>query len=1196
MMIRFNARNRITLWALTFVLFASAGILRLRPGYGQIVTASLSGSVTDPAGAAVPEASIAVTNTRTGISARILSDSSGNYIFPALNPGDYSIAAEKAGFKSTVVSGITLLVNQQARVDVQLQVGAVTTTVEVSGAAPLVQTTTASVGTVIGQREVVELPLNLRRFSALATLVPGTVPDNNGFASGAFGSTFSEQTYAANGNRDASNNPLLDGMDGRQISLGAFALQPPPDAIQEFKIQTNIYSAAFGKSAGSTINLVTKSGTNDFHGGVYEFLRNDKLDARNFFATNQADPSTGAELPGTARPEYRRNQFGFNAGGPIRKNKTFIFGYYEGLREIKGLSLLSLVPTNAEKNGDLSSFLTGQTTNLCAASGSAAPANLNFDQGQLFDPATESLFTCPQNPATPTVAPPTILVGTPIPGNMITTVDPVAQKFLPYYPEPNRPGAPNFVNQTPRVRNDNQFGVRLDHTIGSKDQLFFRYLFGQSFIKDTTLGFTSIPGFGDTIKFRGQNAVVGWTHSFGPRLLNEARIGFQRDFNKAHCEKCPRANGFAEGFGVTNLQALPGDETFPFFGFVNFAGVGDATYRPVSTPDMIEKYQDNLTWTHGRHTVVVGADVQRWQVLKIGAPFSQAGRFSFNGQYSSLGGELPDVSGVSDLADGLLGYPNSAGLSKTFSWAYFVGGSYLNYYAQDDFRISPDLSVNLGLRWEYRGRPREKRNILGSLIPLGPKFSGPGNATEVTALPDAQNDALCTNPANSWLLTSDARCLIASAALRNQVGLGGGNRESLLLAYYRDFAPRLGLAWRPMHSDKFVIRSGYGIFYDTPNLLSAYPASAPVFAASGFYNTSFGTPPPLTQGQNTTTGNVFLAAGIPPLSTQFLSTNIPPNSQPPRIQQWSFGIDTQLAQNWALEVDYVGNEGSHLALIHNVGNQPKPGVGDLQPRRPYPDFNLTSYSSFDANSNYNSLQAKLTKRFSDGLSFLTSYTFGHTIDDSEGNEGFNGGVGNGSSQDDNNPQADRSRGYNDARQRLVFSYIWRLPVGAGKRYLNQGRVINGILGGWEMTGVLAFQSGFPLSVLSPQDFSNSGSSNARPDRICNGAGQKTVSNWFDTSCFTTSLLATALANGNPRFGNSGRNILDGPGYQNWDFGLFKNFKLSERFELQFRSEFYNAFNHANFGYPNMVIGTSTVGQISSAKDPRDIQFGLKLSF
>ena len=491
-------------------------------------------------------------------------------------------------------------------------------------------------------------------------------------------------------------------------------------------------------------------------------------------------------MPGISSPRIVRipSRAPFNAGGPIRKNKTFIFGYYEGLREIKGLSLLSLVPTDTEKSGDLSSFLTGQQINLC---GSGGPPNLNFDSGQLFDPASEHFSTCPAGSAN---AGSTILVGNPIPGNIVQNIDPVAQKFLASYPEPNRPGAPNFINQIPRVRHDNQFGVRLDHTIGSKDQVFARYLYGQSFIRDTTLGFTSIPGFADTINFRGQNAVVGWTHSFGPHLLNEVRIGFQRDFNNANCEKCPRDAGFAESFGVKNLKALPGLETYSFFGFVNFAGVGDANYRPVLTPDMIEKYQDNLTWTHGRHTVVVGADVQWWQVLKIGAPFSQAGRFSFNGQYSSLGGEIPDVSGVSDLADGLLGYPSGAGLSKTFNFAYFVGGSYLNYYAQDDFRVSPNLSVNLGLRWEYRGRPHEKRNIIGSLIPLGPKFSGLGNATVVTALPDAQNDALCGDPANAWLLTADGRCLIASSQLRSQLHLGGGNRDSLLFPYYRDFAPR----------------------------------------------------------------------------------------------------------------------------------------------------------------------------------------------------------------------------------------------------------------------------------------------------------------------------------------------------------------------------------------------------------------------
>ena len=1165
--------------------------LALSPGlcHAQIVNATLSGSVVDPTGAAIPEVTVKATDVLKGINTTTTTDSGGNYEFSNLPPGTYRLTFEMKGFKTTVLTGITLLVNQQVRIDAQLQVGALTTTVEVSGAAPLIEATTASVGTVIGQQEVMEFPLNLRRFSALATLVPGALPDNGGFASA--GSTFSEQTYDANGNRDGSNNPVIDGMDSRGMWFGGFSLQPPPDAIQEFKIQTNVYSAAFGKSAGSTINLVTKAGTNQIHGGVYEFLRNDKLDARNFFASNQTNPVTGAEIPGTARPEYRRNQFGFNAGGPIRKNRTFVYGYYEGLRQVKGLTLGSQVPTDAEKHGDLSSFLTGQTVNLC---GSGGPANLNFDSGQLFDPATESLFTCPSSGTNP---PSTILVGTPIPGNVIQNIDPVAQKFLPYFPEPNSPGAPNFVNQTPAVRNDSQFGVRLDHTIDPSNQVFARYLFGQSYLHNPA-GYTVFPGFGERSGFRGQNAIVSWTHTFGPHLLNEARVGFQRNYLTSNCEACPRPDGFAESFGIKNLKALPGSESFPYFRFSNFGGVGDATYVPLVYPDMVEKYQDNVTWTHGRHTVVAGTDLQWYQAFHVGAPAAQAGTFTFDGRYSSLAGETPDSSAISDFADGLLGHPSNSVLTDNYAWADYVGGSYLNYYVQDDFKVSSNLSLNLGFRWEYRGRPRDKQDRIALFVPLGPKFSGPGNATLVTALPAAQNDALCAN--NSWLLSSDGRCLIASSALRDKLGFGGGDRESLMYSYYRDFAPRLGIAWRPTHSNRLVIRTGYGIFYDSPILNGTLSAGgldmAPNFITNALYNPSFGSPPPTVQGQLITTENVYFAAGIPPYINQPVASSPQSNFQSPRVQQWSFGIDTQLSQNWALEVDYVGNAARHLAFIHNYANQPEPGLGDLQARRPYPDYNVVGIATSDANSNYNSLQAKLTKRFSSGVSALVAYTFGKTLDDNEGNEGQYGGIGNSAPQDDNNVRSEYGRGYDDARQRLVTSYIWRLPVGKGNRYLNRGGVVDGFLGGWEFSGILSFQSGFPLSALSGLDYSNTGSDQPRPDRLCNGVGRKTVSSWFDTSCFTTSLLEAALASGTPRFGNSGRNILDGPGLANWDFGLYKNFRLSERFRLQFRSEFYNALNHPYFGYPNMTIGSGTVGMITSAGDPRDIQASLKLEF
>ena len=626
-----------------FLSLVALAWLSVTPSYGQVVNATLYGSVTDQTGAAIPGVNVTVTNQQTGVAIKGESDVAGNYSFPSLAPGTYDIVAEKQGFKSKVISGITLLVTQQARLDVQLEVGQVTTQVEVKGASQLVETSTASVGTVIGEREVVDLPLNLRRLTSLATLVPGTIAAGS-FGYAAYivgGSPFSESTYVSGGSRDSSNTLLVDGMESRAYDTGGFGLAPPPDAVQEFKIQTNIYSAAFGKTAGSTMNLVTRSGNNGFHGDLYEFLRNNDIDSRNFFATNQIDPNTGAEIPGTARPEYRRNQFGATAGGPIIKNKTFIFGFYDALREVKGLSLGNFVPTDLERQGNFGSALTGQNANLCSASGSTAPANLNYDTGQLFAPGTESLFTCPQNPATLSVAPQTILVGSPVPGNIITNIDPVAQKVLADYPEPNRPGFPNYVNQTPRVRSDNQFGIRLDHNLGNRDRIFGRYLFAQSNITDPSAGYSSLPGFGDSIYFRGQNVTSSWFHTFGPQLLNEFQVGFQRNNPVENCLTCTKSGQLAS-YGIQGLVPLgPTMEGVPYFGFNNFGGVGDSGYRPISNVEMTEDYRDNLTWTHGRHTVTAGADLQSAAESRQQNPYSPRGQFTFNGQFSSLGGRDP---------------------------------------------------------------------------------------------------------------------------------------------------------------------------------------------------------------------------------------------------------------------------------------------------------------------------------------------------------------------------------------------------------------------------------------------------------------------------------------------------------------------------------------------------------------------------
>jgi len=1150
----------------------------------QIVNATLSGSVTDTTGAAIPDAIVTINNVENGIGVKTSSNSAGEYFFPHVSPGNYTITADKSGFRSTIVSGVTLLVNQQARVDVQLQVGSVATHVEVNGAAPLVETTTATVGTVIGQGQTVDLPLNLRRFGALATLVPGTVSDNGGQASSYYYTTFSEQPYAASGGRDASNLVLIDGVDSRNWGAGGFSLQPPPDAVQEFKLQTNIYSAAFGIAAGSTINLVTKSGTNELHGSVYEFLRNEALDARNFFATNQTNPLTGAEIPGSARPKYIRNQFGFTLGGPIRKNKTFWFGNYEGLRQIQGLSLGSFVPDAAERSGDFSSFLTGKTANLC---GSGGQASLNFDTGQLFYPGTLSNQTCPSGAI--------ILVGTPIPGNKIANLDPVAQKVLPYIPLPNRPGFPNFVNQEPSNRRDNLFDVRIDHLIGPKDQLFGRYLFGQSNI----LNPGNLPGFGTTVYNRAQNFALGWTHTFGPHLLNDARFGFQREYDLVNCEKCDRPAGTLASFGIQNLVGSPLLEAIPYFGFANFQGVGDSLYSPDIVPDMVEKYSDNLTWTHGRHTVVVGADIQQMQSLRWTSVTALQGNINYSGQFSSLAGAIPGVSGVADFADFLLGYPSYGrrNFADHFLNVNARGNGMFNFYGQDDYRISPNLTLNLGLRWEYRRAFTDTRDNTSSLIAVGAPFSGPGNALLVTPAPDALNDSYCTNPAYSYLISASGECLVASSAERAKLGFTGRTRRTLIYPYYRDFAPRIGLTWRPNGSDKFVIHTGYGIFYDLPLFNQwADGGGNAVNSPIGLFTTAVGSPPPLTNGAPTTTESVFGVPGIPPVSEQAPSFHPNPDFQPPRFQEWSFGVQSQLAQNWALEVNYIGNNADHLGLLHLFGNRPRPGLGPFGPRRPYPDFgdyiNITS----NANSNYNSLQAKLTKRFAHGLTFLTSYTWAHNLSDNEGDEGFTGGVGNLSPQDDNNPRADYGNTYVDARQRFVFSSVWALPIGNGQHFLNRGGALNAILGGWRVSDIITLQSGFPITVLSNQDYSNTGTLSLRPDRLCNGSGQKTVSAWFNAACFSTAALQQALAAGTPRFGNAGRNILEGPGLSNLDIALLKDFGLTERFKLEFRAEFYNTFNQAHFGPPSTLIGNSNVGQISSAGAPRDVQFGLKVVF
>jgi len=478
------------------------------------------------------------------------------------------------------------------------------------------------------------------------------------------------------------------------------------------------------------------------------------------------------------------------------------------------------------------------------------------------------------------------------------------------------------------------------------------------------------------------------------------------------------------------------------------------------------------------------------------------------------------------------------------------------------------------------------------LIPTGPLFN-PGNALTVAAGPNSLNGRYCDDPFFSYLRSTDGRCLFATNAQRAALGFTGRAQEALQFPNWKNFAPRLGIAWRPAHSDRFVIRTGFGLFYDTSNYnyLTAGHFD-PAFIANVTYTTTFGAPPPVApDGAPTNIQRVFSAGSIPPLITQLYQMNWPPHSPTPYVMEWSFGIQSQITRNVALDVSYVGNKGNHLTLLYDDGNQPLPGVGNLQPRRPWPDYGLMQYELPSTISNYNSLQIKLTKRLSSGFEFITAYTYAKALDDNEG------GDNSYAEQNTNNIRGgEYGRSVNDVRQRLAFSYIWRLPFGRGQRFLGNAGILDYVLGGWQLTGILSLQSGFPLTVTSSLDYSNTGSLGPRPDRLCDGAGPGTVSNWFTNSCFSTAALAAALAAGNPRFGNAGRGILDGPGLQNLDLGIFKNFRTTERFNLQFRAEAYDSLNHANFSAPNARFGTSTFGVITAAGAPRDIQLALKLMF
>jgi len=1109
-------------YLLSLALLAGAVCLSATGVLAQAFRATITGRVTDESGAVVPRVRITVTNVGTNESRTVETNDTGDYTVPQLAPGDYTLTAEMVGFKK-VVQRFVLETGQDARTDISLKAGAVTEQVEVTAVTPVVSSEDASLGNVVDQKKIVELPLNGRDYLQLAQLQPNVfAPAQNstlGFRGG----------FNVAGNSEVANNYIKDGIDNNDETTNQPLHRPILDAVREFKVLTGTYSAEYGRQAGGQIIVTTKSGTNQYHGSLFEFHRNSVLDARNFFARSCIKRDASGNCL-SYKPSFRRNQFGGVIGGPVRRDRTFFFAGYEGQRRGQQEAGLANVPTAAMRQGDFSGI-----------------ANLF-----LRDPNKTGNCTAADRTAC-------------FPDNKIPQArwSPQGAGLLGLYPSPNAAGANNFVSAgTGRFRID-QFSARLDHKISDKDSLFGVYEFADSKefypISNPLCSARDVPGWGCDELQRTQHFALVWTHLFGPRLINEARIGYTRfGFFRLQEDRTVDVINRLGIKGLTDAGRTPFNNGAPELRVTGFAIIGGPTNLPQGRHDNTYHYVENMTFTGGAHTMRWGLDIRRFLFNSFFTSFGR-GSFRFDGRYT--GNSVADMLlGLSFQGDRNLGEPFHN--AKTFS---------SGYYFQDDWKVSPTLTLNLGLRYELNLPPIENTNKMASFDP------------QTNTIKVAGGQEAFINPATNLL------------ELRPRAGIG----RRLWETDKNNFAPRIGLAWRPFGGTRTVIRAGFGTFY---NYQIVGNGITPLSRNSPFRQRQ--TAGPFAATARPDVANIF--AGNPTV----VPPGIDPNFKTAYINQWSFGLQREVAQNLVVDVSYLGSQGHKLPAGVNI-NQAVPGAGTVNSRRPFQGFgNITGgYIESIGNSNYNGLTGRVERRFSQGLSFIFSYTWSKSIDDNAGIS--TGSDASGNIQNVRDLRAERSLSDYDVAHRLVFSYVYDLPFGDGKRFAPANRVASFLASGWQVTGILTWQTGRPFTIFTDTDQSNTGQNGDRPNII----GDWRVANqgpdfWFNP--------CTLLANGTTRnctvittpawqqnaagtFGNAGRNILRGPGLANFDLGVSRFFKVTERHRFQFRAEVFNLANHPNFFLPVQSLASSSFGTIQRAINTgtgaqRQIQFALKYVF
>jgi len=1098
-----------------FAAFFCTGICQ-----AQISSSALNGTITDATGSVVPKASVTVTSTSTGFARSVVASDGGAYAVSDIPPGVYEVSAEAAGFKKAVVSDVRLYVGQTATTDIHLEIGQVTESVAVTATSQLLQESSSQVGTVIEGKLLTDIPLNGRNFLQLNLLSPGVTRSKNSNTFDAVQINPTATSFNVNGQRGDYNLYLLDGATIKEYQHGSNTFSPSVDGVQEFQTTTSNYSAAFGAEAGAQVNLVTRSGSNAFHGGVYEFVRNNKFDANNFFSQ-----TAGA-------PPFKRNQFGGTLGGPIRipkiyngKDRTFFFVSSEFFREVKNIPQQGNYPTPAQFGGDLSGLVPSGARLIDPLSGAPFPNN-----------------AIPQN-------------------RMPSTLLPFLQTGIgkgPWIPAPNSgvPGFDFFRDDTRRF-NDDQLMFRIDHRIGDKNFLYGRYAFNDGLLRNPNLN----PNWNLQQGNRGQTAAGHYSRTLGPSTLLEVTAGYSR-FRQNEAVTTAFQNDITNQIlKIKGMATVPDSWGSPVWTVTGFSNLGEVHYGPRRWQLEIYEWHPALTMTKGRHNLHFGMEFKR-HLDNFDEIFRTNGIWSFDGRFTGQ-----------PLGDFLLGLPASVNSSPD---PFFPLMRYtaLAPYFQDDWKITSNLTINLGLRYEWTGVPQSSNRSISDL------YFGPNNASPQLVVSDGAGP-ITYQGVKQTLFTGIPFVQASSVGLPAALAFNSN----------LNFAPRFGFAYRVPGLSNTVVRGGYGLFFQRDIVDKWVEASVnppfvrsanTVLDQSNFQQFNWFDP---TKGASAASAQVFANGS---------------DYRPALLQAWNFSVERSM---WGtlFSAAYVGNKAQHLSNIYQP-NQPRPGPGALQARRRWPDWGTLYLADYDGNSDYHSGQLKVQKPFSRGFTMLLGYTWSKGLDDTGGTFVGEGDRGN-AFADSYNMKAEKGLSAQDIRHRFVLSYVYELPFGKGKPFLHHAGAANVLFGGWQLNGITSFQSGSPFTVTQTFNGANTSGGQNRPDEVGNPndlshsrpRGQQ-VSQFFDTAAFKENRPAD-LVNGPFRFGSAGRHIVIGPGIANWDFATYKDFRFTEQRRLQFRAEFFNIFNRPIFAQPGATFGTPQFGRISATSvDSREIQFAAKLYF